>query len=198
MSNHHVQVISCVWVCVHSAFIWFLNLTLLCCSPRKGNTAFTERASFLTDGALQLAVCCCKPKYELSICILLIETSYFVLISLTSETCFIDFHRNCSDVWKFARALVRTWCMSDVWLVLTLTVHTVQSESVCVLILCSQQLCVHRPMYACVQSQLVQICASMCHSESWRLVSIKAANRWSGVRAMPEFSAPSSSVIGHT
>lgn len=186
-----MQVIDCVWVFVHSAFIWSLNLTLLRWSPRKGNTAFTEGASFLMDRALQLAVCSCKPKYKLSICILLIETSYFFLISLTSEACFINLHRNCSDVWKFARTL-RT---SDAWLLLTLTV---QPESVCVLILCSQQWCVHRPMYACVQSQLVQICASMCHSESWRLASIKAVNRWSGVRAMPEFSAPSSSVISHT
>ena len=31
-------------------------------------------------GALQLAICCCKPEYELSICIMLMERSDFALL----------------------------------------------------------------------------------------------------------------------
>lgn len=42
---------------------------------------------------------------------------------------------------------------------------------------------------ACLRSQLVQICVSMCHSECRRLTHIKAETRPSGVRAAPGFSA---------
>lgn len=78
-------------VCVHSAFSSFLVFWTWHCSVRCSGWN-TERGKpsihwwsqvFLMRGALQLAICCCKPEYELSICIMLMERSDFALLFCT-------------------------------------------------------------------------------------------------------------------
>ena len=136
-------------VCVHSAFSPFFVFWTWHCSVRCSgrNTEWGKPSIhwwsqvFLMGGALQLAICCCKPEYELSICIMLMERSDFALLF-------------CAEIVPAGELCVCVCVCVSLWS--CLTVHTVQPESVCILILCSQRSSVQRPgMYACVYSQLV-------------------------------------------